>query len=325
MARHTYSAEQLRNPSDFGSDEILNQGQCGPVFLIHGQENVFGSKVNWTAAIPEELTQESLNVIVPGFGGIKRSSRGLRTANAENGAATVSYAPARDDNQSVFHNLTAPQDVHVATIDAVINGVGRALVSKEHHGLPHRRSISNDDVVLIPHSMGGLSATPYALENMGRIRAVHYLAAAGFGDPTILSLVESVSKDLKWSIKNELLPLGLSSNFHPAYRNLARIGLYYASHLDRTVGEANSCLTEDICEDVDTLTNEGIYTTYDSYEHDFLIMPNENIARIVNEYRMRKGLGHLAPQVHPRTVADHIHERAFDPPQQPPGPQLIAA
>src|SRR5690348_8473729 len=123
--------EQRRSPESQQGSELaevidISTGQSGteqPTVKIHGSVRVHGAKEHtpWTAEFPEnELAYNGLVLLLPGWGGIKRSSRGERHANAVNGIATATFDPARVSGRDPVRNLIDSQHLHVDVAEAVL-------------------------------------------------------------------------------------------------------------------------------------------------------------------------------------------------------------
>jgi hypothetical protein len=274
----------------------------GPLHFLHGQIKVCGEKVQWTFAAPEVISTEAVSAFIPGYGGFKSSSRGPRNAFAQSGQPCISYGPVRNDNESLFNNLTIPQAAHIKTIEAVMADVEETVGGK--FDFPNHDQFDFGRQILIPHSMGGAAAFPYATKNVSKIERIDAIATVGFGSPTISQLIETFPKYLSGKMPTELRPLFFHKDPRKTAANFMRINAYYFRRLDRTAGEAWSCLTTDLREDSSQLQENGVSINYTSLEHDGLIPPNEGIARYVGRYGLMLNVGHLAPQKYPHeTVA----------------------
>lgn len=280
------------NVSAFFVDEIQ------PTVKVHGAVRVDGEKkpVEWTAEFPEMLVYEGLTLLVPGFGGIKRSSRDERHANALQGRATVSYDPARISG-SVKENLLNSQDLHARTAEAVVFAVQDRISSDR--AVPNRARLDVDRLVLSAHSMGGFASTELAHKHPGMVETVIYKGAAGFWP---LSLLDMRPFDLL----KEIHDYARSGRIEPSVRNLYRIVRYYTRDVSRTTGEAVTCLTGDIGEQIAELRDHHIGTGYLAFEKDPLVpaAKAKEIAKpLVDRLVIMPGVGHLAPQLHAEATA----------------------
>src|SRR5680860_652296 len=79
----------------------------GTHHFFHGQIEVGDDDVVWRLEIPENLAYEGLAIFVPGYGGIKGSSRGPRSAMADEGFAMLTYSPSRRGNW--YETVSNPQ------------------------------------------------------------------------------------------------------------------------------------------------------------------------------------------------------------------------
>ncbi|CAN5334130.1 hypothetical protein BH09PAT4_BH09PAT4_07050 [soil metagenome] len=289
------SAEQLSaeiNPSAF-YDDAGHQ----PTVKLHGAVRVSGEKkpVEWTAEFPEVITYEGLTLLIPGFGGIKRSSRDERHANAVQGRPTISYDPARISG-SIRENLFNSQDLHTRTAEEVLYAVQERISSDR--SIPSPGKLDVDRVVLSAHSMGGFAATELGLKHPGLTESVIYKGAAGFWPLSLRDMKPLV-------LLQEINAYVASGRIEPSIRNLYRIARYYSRDLSRTTGEAATCLTQDISARIEKL-GERTTTAYLGFENDPLVPVDkaQQIARpLVNRFVILGGVGHLAPQLYPEDTA----------------------
>ncbi len=268
--------------------------------MIHGAVNVDGARepVDWTAEIPaEHIIYNGLTVLVPGFGGVKVSSRAERHANAVMGRPTISYEPARV-SYNVIENLFNSQDLHTRTAEAVIFDVQDRVANDRN--IPNPEELDAERIVASGHSMGGFPVTELGLRHPGMIESVIYKGAAGFWP---LSLLDMNPVKLMKSVNNYVA----SGQIEPSVRNLYRIMRYYARNPSRTAGEALTCLTSDISEKVAQLEDEGVSTGYLAFEYDELVSADkayEKAKGVVGHFALLQGLGHLAPQSHSKETAE---------------------
>lgn len=290
------SAEQLSSAEFTDSAFLFHEQQ--PTVRLHGTVRVDGEKkpVEWTAEFPEELAYEGLTLLVPGFGGIKRSSRDERHANAVQGRPTISYDPARISG-SIHENLFNSQELHTRTAEAVVFAVQDRISSDR--SIPNRGELDVDRLVLSGHSMGGFAVTTLGLKHPGLTEAVIYKGAAGFWPL-------SISEMNPFGLLQEINRYVASGRIEPSIRNLYRIVRYYTRDLSRTAGEATTCLTRDVSEQIAELGDIGINTAYLAFENDPLVPAARAraIAKpIVQRFVTMKGVGHLAPQIYAHDTA----------------------
>lgn len=289
------SVEQL--PAELNTSAFFVPEQQ-PTVKLHGSVRVDGERkpVEWTAEFPEQIAYEGLTILIPGFGGIKRSSRDERHANAVQGRATISYDPARISG-SIHENLFNSQELHARTAEAVVFAVQDSISSD--HSIPNRRELNVDRVVASVHSMGGFAGTELAHRHPGMVESVIYKGAAGFW-PLSLRDMDPIG------LLHEVNSYIASGRIEPSIRNLYRIVRYYARDLSRTAGEAATCLSQDISERVEELGDKGVTTAYLAFENDPLVpaAKAEQIAKpLVNRMVTLRGLGHLAPQLYAEDTA----------------------
>lgn len=259
----------------------------------HGKVIVEGQPVEYT----EELAtypSATKAIIVPGFGGFKRTSRELRHAVAQDGMDGVSYDPLRKGTRTRRDKLLYPQVTHVSTIRAI------------HDDLQINEAVRHDhaeayDLILLAHSMGGLAATDFALEHPDHVDMVVYLGSAGFGSPTINQLAHTSPRAVVGMLQHELVPFVRDRHIDVTPKNVLRVMRYYGSDRWRTAGEAASCLRHDMREKVKELGRQGIQTVALQFEHDIAVPKADVEACTVSD--TIPGTGHIAPMLKPERVA----------------------
>lgn len=121
--------------------------------LAHGAVDVPGAydPVRYTVSVSHTPSSPVMRMIVPGFGGMKRSSRELRDALAEQeGLTTISLEPPR--NGGLVHDVLDPQRVHVDALAAILQDLpNNEQLDEARNGY----SLNFGQVILLPHSMGG--------------------------------------------------------------------------------------------------------------------------------------------------------------------------
>lgn len=289
------SAELI--PAEINSSAFFVSDQQ-PTVKIHGSVKVDGAKeaVPWTAEFPEEISYNGLTLLIPGFGGIKRSSRDERNANAEMGRPTISYDPARIGG-SVYENIMNSQDLHTRTAEGIIFAVQDEIAT--NHSIPNRSQIDTTRVVASVHSMGGYPGTELGLRHSGMVESVIYKGAAGFWP---LSVLDIRPLRLAQAVKD----YAMSGRIEPNLNNLYRIVRYYGRDPSRTLGEMATCFLDDISEQVAGLADRGVTTGYLAFENDELVSAKkarEKTEGIVGQFALLAGIGHLGPQSHPEETA----------------------
>ncbi len=289
------SVEQL--PAEITSSAFFVPDEQ-PTLKLHGSVRVDGAReeVPWTAEFPEEITYNGLTLLIPGFGGIKRSSRDERHANATTGRPTASYDPARISG-SVIENLTNSQDLHTRTAEAVMFAVQDEISS--NRTIPNRPQLDGRRVIASVHSMGGFAGTALGLKHPGLVESVIYKGAAGFWP---LSILDMQPLRLAQAVNRYVTSGRIEPNIH----NLYRIVRYYGRDLSRTTGEAVTCLTTDITEQIAELADHGVTSAYLAYELDELVsaeIAREKTKGLVGRFSVLGGIGHLGPQSHPDETA----------------------
>jgi pimeloyl-ACP methyl ester carboxylesterase len=279
---------------------------AAPTTKIYGELRLWSTleNVTWTAEFPnDELTYDGIVMLVPGFGGIKRSSRGERVANAQNGIPCVSYDPARL-SWNLLGNLAGSQELHVRTADAVMSAVSKAV--RARHDVPNKSSLDPDRFLLSAHSMGGFAATELGLKRPGQVESVVYKASPGFG---------RFSFDLA-GVKDEFDDILRSGELEPTVHNYARFMRYVFGNPFRTAGELLACVSVDNRPKVARLGDIGVNLAYLGFENDTMVPPSQvmsGIQEVVSVTHVMPGVGHLAPWRHPSRVVDEVfilHQQA---------------
>lgn len=291
--------DRVADPAVFLEDNIYPQPDINPVTLIHGQVVVGRNTVLYTVEVPAELSHEGIAVLVPGFGGIKATSRGLRRELAQCGITTASYEPAR--NQPAIPS--AAQAVHIATLEAISSDLPK---NQRLRSTPSVKDIDLNRKILVPHSMGGAAANPYALEHSDEVEEIEYIATVGLGPPTVAQLLKDIPAELIPSLIHEVAPYLFSKEIDLDAKNLMRILNYFLRHPLRTAIETQSCLSTDLTAGAAELTDRGVVQNYLGFEHDILVPPSDDIFEHVDRYEVMLRAGHLAFQLKPYLVAKAI-------------------
>jgi pimeloyl-ACP methyl ester carboxylesterase len=243
-------------------------------------------------------------MIVPGFGGFKRSSRKIRNALAQNEEfAAVSYEPSR--HGGIRNDLLAAQKVHIDTVNVIIQDLAD---NQQLQDIPASHDIDYDRVVLVPHSMGGLPAVEHAYRHPEDVSRIILMATVGSEAAVKLGFVPR----LGFSVKNELVPSAARGKFGGIKDGgimLSRAVKYYGSNPVRTVGEIASCMLADQREKIEALGELGVKTALYLLGSDELI-PAERSASaagdLVDYVEIAEGLNHLAPQTCYEQVATDV-------------------
>jgi len=284
-----------------------------PVFteFVHGSVKVAGATVGYTLEQPitgTEADPDHLGLFIPGFGGFKRTSRALRGSVSRSGLATVSFEPVRRNDKGIKERISNAQGVHVETIEAIVDD----LPSTVGITIGDDTEAGEKTLVILPHSMAGLSSTFYALEHPESVFSLNYLATVGFGSPSLGELKDISPGDAVGAIRHELLPLARDIGWRSAPRCLWSALKYYGANPPQTAGEAWSCLTTNIGEYIASLTEADVFTSYAALEHDKLVRTRDEIADLVHHYEVLAGMGHMGPQVKADRMAAWIISRHYD-------------
>lgn len=262
------------------------EGVFSTMATLHGQVRVLGCNVEFTRESPLDQLIEEKVLIVPGFGGFKRTSRGLRGAFAEAGYDATSYSPVRRDRQSRRDQLVYPQQVHVETI---------RMLSQEILEEP------DEKLTLVAHSMGGLAAVGYAKNHPDKVNNLLLVGSAGFHSPRLLQLASSLPRGLAGSLRHEFIPMIRQKAVDATPLNAWRAAYHYLANPTRTAGEAISCISQDVRDDVRELSEQGVRTIFLGLEYDMLV-PVPDTA-VCDESAILPRAGHIAPQVKADRIA----------------------
>lgn len=278
-------------------DEFRKEKQ--PTHLVHGHVST-GGGVDWTLEVPENPTYQGLTFFVPGYLGIKQSSREPRKAGAQLGEATLSYSPAREDGLAWYKGWQDPQFLHVKVLGDIYDDV---LQHKEQitRLTPGATMLDFERVRLKLHSMGGLAGPRFALNHSSSVESLVGYATVGFGHPTIWELAQDIPSKAPAAIKHELIPGFTTGAIEMNIRN-ARDFVRYYSRL-RVLFEGLSCIRDKTIQEVDSLADKNIPYHYVAFENDILVRPSEDISEFVSSFHVMKKYGHLAPQVKADKVA----------------------
>lgn len=284
------SPTELAEPQLKAVPDLPASGEATPTVLVHGLVDVNGNSVSYTAEVPETLNYDGISIHVPGFGSFKRVVRGPRAAFAQAGEASVSYEPVRKSKQGRVHDLLQAQQVHIATVGAIVEDLPK---NPNFKNVPNSKAVDLEKVTLMPHSMGGIAATIYAENNPGRIETIIEFNTVGYGSPSAKHLAIHGVPGLVVSFGSELVPYLNRGSLDINPLNLARFVRYYAISIGRTVGEAGSCLASKLEESSQNARQSGTKIGYLAGENDFVIPPSERIRDQVDDYHVMSGLGHL--------------------------------
>lgn len=294
------SAEELATVTNM---HPLEEGvfDSGKHHFFQGEVEVGRDNVVWTLEVPENLVYQGLVIFVPGYSGIKGSSRGPRAAMAAEGYATATYSPSRHGS-SWYETAQNPQILHSKTVRAI----GKSVA--EHEGLlahaPHIQAIGDGKKILLAHSMGGLGATEYGIHNPDDVDAIFKLAAVGYGHPTLKELIQDIPTKAHLGLWHELIPSLRKGDIAPNLRNVRDMIRYFGGV--RAILEGSSCLRHDSRDDIGTLREAGIFIGYQAYQYDILVRADSSVADHVDHHSVMENAGHLAPIYKSERVARQI-------------------
>lgn len=274
-----------------------------PTTLFQGRVLVGEEPVDWTLEVPEQLRYNGIAIFVPGYMGIKQSSRKPRNALANEGIAALSYSPSRGGGESRLVSLKDPQLLHVETLRLITAN----LVERQDEivkTVPNGNLLDFQRFILVLHSMGGLAGPRFALQEAGKVEMLVGYATVGFGHPTLQELLKDIPTGLGGSIQHELIPAFTMGAIELSLRNMRDFIRYYARL--RVISEGISCLTGNVLDEVEKLDDRGVPYHYYGFGKDILVRPDQTVSEYVTSYSLLDRYGHLAPQVKARKVAKEM-------------------
>jgi len=281
---------QLPKAEDGGRDQQF----------ITDEVYVDGAQIQYTAEFPTALNYPGFVFIVNGFGGYKATSRGLRSALADEGFVTCTATPPRVSDNPSWDDFRDSQSLH-ARVHAQVQ-----IKLSSHPRLakmPNADLLDADKALWLPHSMGGLSVARFVHESPDSAEGIVNLMAAGYGSPNLHRILWDVPRNLIPALRKELVPYLSSDYIDVDIKNLYRILSYYLHNPLRTVGEIRSCLNEDVRERIADVRSTGRQVGYIAAKYDCLVPEDPSIASHVDDYVVLANAGHLVPQLKPQLVA----------------------
>lgn len=265
--------------------------------IVRGSIKVGDSQVDWAAEIPDNPAYDGVWQFASGFGANMQSSEAFQHAAARAGNMTVVYGPARRDHARFWQRAQNPQKLHVMTLEAIADSLADNEEIKAK-----APDINVNKKLMVSHSMGGLAIAGYAKENPKKVDALFNLAAVGYGQPTMGSLLRHVPAGLVASLWHELLPALQDGHIAATPKNAVNELRYFIEDLSRPFLEGASCLRQDVRPTVKKLGQTGISSFYLAFAHDILVPADPSIAKHVDVHRTLPRAGHLAPQCKPEAV-----------------------
>lgn len=288
----------------FGIGKPLETPETVPTvntYIAHGTVPTANSLIEYNAEFPETLVYDGWALIGSGFGGLEQTYRPLLHALALEGFFAATFTPQRNDDHSLWEQLSDPQQLHVDTIEALASAVPQNPEVREILG-PYRLP-NFKRLLLLPHSMHGIPAARYAAMRPDTVDAILNLASVGYGSPTLGQLAITTPTGIIQALKHELIPYLTSGDIDISIANVLGFIHYFAKNPARTAGELISCLRTDIRPVAEQLDNRNVKNAFIAMQYDCLIPPNDNIADTVDLYHVLPGTGHLSPQVKAAKVA----------------------
>lgn len=286
-----------RDPQETGGFLIAEEN---PVTHIHGEVKIPGvdMPVEYKGSMPAQPTSRLLNLVVPGFGGIKGSyDRFADSMAANEGIFTVRFEPARSSSKR-----SDPQQVHADTIAAITQDLPN---NEELAAAPNGLNIDFSSFTADLHSMGGIAGTKHALKYPEEMQALVYLNSVGLGKCTIPA--EYLINLLPCAAR-EMLPAFVNGDFRD-FRDIKtamRIGRHLFSNVGHTVGEIITCHTAVLSEDIEKLGKLGVKRAVICGAKDNLVPANpsvEAVGDLVDHCEVVPELDHFGPQKQPAMTA----------------------
>ncbi len=272
--------------------------------LVHGRVFVDNELLEYTGEFPHEPISSTINIVFGGFGGFKRTSRGLRHELARRGEASVTFEQIRADKRSNAERLLRPQKAHVDVVEAVAYDI--ASNTSNQNRVPEKQTYGGFmRFAAIPHSMSGLPAMRFAARHPDKVEGVVEVQAVGKRSPSLDQLLFSIPTGLAAAAQHEFIPYISGDAIDRTPRNAWRAIRYYGQNPIRTLGEMASCVFESNLEQTEKVRASGRYVAYLAGQYDILVPRTAHIAELVDLYQVMP-LGHLGPQHRAGKVADYI-------------------
>lgn len=287
-------------------DEGVFINNENPTHLYSDQVIAGGDRTEWTIEIPENLSYDGLVIFINGFGASKASSRPFRNAAAKAGMTTATYKPARKDGKSIIHRSLQPQHLHAENLEAVYSGILNNS-DKILNKVAGKKDINLEKILLVPHSMGGLPATKFAVSHHAQVDKIMNLATVGYGTTTLSHMARKFPNGLLPSIRHELLPALMNGDIEMSPKHLLDEAKYFGTDVTRPIFEGLSCIRSDVRPRIERLRKLGVGVLYLAFEHDILVAPDEKVANYVDLHRIMSNAGHLAPQRKAPKVVEEIN------------------
>jgi hypothetical protein len=265
--------------------------------LIHGRTAVDGcaEPVDYTLAIPEDVTADTIAIGINGLGAFKRTSRGFRTSlAAQEGIPTLTYEPKRRYGLAGdrLERLFDPQRLHADTLQSITDD----LETREDLPTYVRNLARHAPYTLIPHSMGELPAMRWLerSDNADKTGAVIHLGALGLARPSAVKLLARTGQVLF----GDVAPGMVRGDYGQSPVLIGRSLRYFLSNPTQTAAEIVSCFRADVRSSVQHLAELGIPQAVVALRDDGFFKPEETfqgVGEFVDEFVVIDGT-HTAPQ-----------------------------
>jgi len=257
--------------------------------------------VNYSGTMPMELSDTHMNIVVPGFGGIKKAYQSFeRHMASDEGLFTISYVPARSSS-----NKLDPQQVHEDTIGAITQDIADSGVLDD---LPNGTVVDLSEFSATLHSMGAIAGTRYALNKPDELVKLGYLNPVGFEENGPFA---KYLKRIGPCAAIEILPGFVKGDFvdHRSLTAGLKMGKHLLGNVVHTVGEVVTCHTSDLRRDVLRLDKMGVSSGIILGGKDRLVPAKASFkgaSHLVDHCEIIEDLDHFGPQKRPRETAKII-------------------
>lgn len=266
---------------------------------IRGEVTIPGvdKPIEYVGSMPDNLSTDVLNLVVPGFGGIKRSYKSFADIMAaQEEIFTVSFAPARSGP-----SILDPQLVHEDTIKAITQGIAS---NKELEG----SGIDFGHFTASLHSMGAIAGTRHAKSYPSEVASMIYVNPVGF-EPSG-AYAKYIRRIGPCAVK-EIIPGFLKREFkdHQNLMTGINMGKHLLGNVIQTGGEIYSCHTADLRRDVTRLRAMGLGLGVILGGKDGLVSSEASASEVkylVDHCEIVPELDHFGPQKQPDKVATYV-------------------
>ena len=265
-------------------------------FLMSDFAHKAGARIDYTLRQRPSGKDTRKMVVVPGFGGIKPVYGEFRDANA---VAIDDHVASYRQPRTQKHKSMANRVDSLLHPDKLGKQAVVAMIDLMHE-------MFGQKVTLVGHSMGGPNAVEGALRRMEKVQDVVLLGSGGLEEGQnvhrLRRRMPAIAKQEGGSIlsmpRDDAINIAGQALFHMARNPI------------RTLGEGLDIGNRDLMiDEINKLRAHGIGVHAVSLELDgfFPVEVAERDTRgLVDSFTVIEGVDHVAPQVHPEIVAEHI-------------------